>query len=76
MNIDELKQFSFGFEEKITITAYFIPPFPETQKATVIFITQPDKRRNKYNIVVKLYRCQNTTNIDIDDIVSISKGWD
>ena len=77
MNIEELKQLGLGYEDKITIVAYnMIPLLTDTHKATFITINQPDKRRKKYNIVVKLYRCQNITFVDVDNIISIRKGWE
>lgn len=76
MKIDEIKQLGLDYQDKITIVAWIPPSIADVHKATFITIKQPDKRSQKYDIFVKLYRCQNVTLIDIDDITSIEKGWE
>lgn len=76
MTIQEVEQLGLKHNDRIILQTWIIETSNDTGKATFISIDQPDKRTKKYNLVVRFYKCQNLTNINIDDITSIKKGWE
>jgi hypothetical protein len=75
MTIKEVEQLDLKNNDRIIIKSYLIDITNDTGKATFVTIKQPDKRKKEFYLYVRYYKYQTLNAININEIISITKGW-